>query len=74
MAIGDSLNDAVGKGKEFFDQNKDKLQDALKSDQAESVSDKILDGVAGLAKKVAPGAAGKIDEVRDTVDKSIGNE
>ncbi len=74
MGIEESVGDAVNKGKEFFEQNKDKVQETLKSEQAEGISDKILDGVAGFAKKVAPGAADKIDEVRDNVDKSIGNE
>jgi len=74
MAIGDSVNDAINKGKEFLEQNKANIEGALKSEQAEGVSDKILDGLSDLAKKVAPDAAGKIDEVRDNVDKSIGNE
>ena len=68
------IDDALGKGKELFEQNKDKVEQALKSDQAEEISDKILDGVAGFAKKIAPGAAEKIDEVRDTIDKQVGNE
>lgn len=68
------IDDALGKGKELFEQNKDKVEQALKSDQAEEISDKILDGVAGFAKKIAPGAADKIDEVRDTIDKQVGND
>lgn len=74
MGIEDSINDTVNKGKEFVEQNKEKIDEALHSEQAEGISDKILDGVAGFAKKVAPGAADKIDEVRDNVDKSVGNE
>lgn len=74
MGIEDSINDTVNKGKEFVEQNKEKIDEAIHSEQAEGISDKILDGVAGFAKKVAPGAADKIDEVRDNVDKSIGNE
>ena len=68
------IDDAVNKGKEFFEQNKDKVEEALKSEEAEGISDKILDGVAGFAKKVAPGAADQIDDVRDNVDKAVGNE
>ncbi|SJN26145.1 hypothetical protein FM104_05135 [Microbacterium esteraromaticum] len=68
------IEDMVNKGKDLFEQNKDKIDDALKSDQAEQISDKVLDGVAGFAKKVAPGSADQIDDVRDNVDKSVGNE
>ena len=55
-------------------QNKDKLAEAVKSEQAEDISDKVLDGVADFAKKIAPGAADKIDEIRDSADKAVGNE
>lgn len=68
------IDDIVNKGKELFEENKDKVEQALKSEQAEGISDKVLDGAAGLAKKVAPGAADQIDGVRDNIDKSIGNE
>lgn len=74
MAIEDSINDAVHKGKEFLEQNKETLEGALKSEQAEGISDKVLDGLADFAKKIAPDAADKIDEVRENVDKSVGNE
>lgn len=74
MGIEDSVSNTVNKGKEIFEQNKEKIGEALKSEQAEGISDKVLDGVAGFAKKVAPGAADKIDEVRDNLDKSVGNE
>lgn len=74
MSIGDSVNDAINKGKDFLEQNKDNIEGALKSEQAEGISDKVLDGLSDLAKKIAPDAADKIDEVRDNVDKSIGNE
>ncbi|GAA2912379.1 hypothetical protein GCM10017596_12260 [Microbacterium keratanolyticum] len=74
MGIGDSVNDAINKGKDFLEQNKDNIEGALKSEQAEGISDKVLDGLSDLAKKIAPDAADKIDEVRDNVDKNIGNE
>lgn len=74
MGLEDAINDAVNKGKEFIEQNKEKIDGVLHSEQAEGISDKILDGAADLAKKVAPGAAEQIDGVRDTVDKSVGNE
>lgn len=68
------IDDAINKGKDLYEQNKDKLADAVKSEQAEDISDKVLDGVADFAKKVAPGAADKIDEIRDAADKQVGNE
>lgn len=68
------IEDAVNKGKELFEQNKDKIEEAVKSEQAEDISDKVLDGVADFAKKIAPGAADKIDEIRDGADKAVGNE
>ncbi|GAB3595222.1 hypothetical protein [Microbacterium tumbae] len=68
------IEDIVNKGKDAFEQNKDKIEEVVKSEQAEDVSDKVLDGIADFAKKVAPGAADKIDEIRDNVDKSVGNE
>src|SRR4051794_20903884 len=68
------IEDIVNKGKDLFEQNKDKIEEAVKSEQAEDVSDKVLDGVADFAKKIAPGAADKIDEIRDGADKAVGNE
>lgn len=69
------IDDIVDKGKELFEQHKDKVEDALKSEQAESISDKLLDGAADLANKVTGGKfAEQIDDVRENVDKSIGNE
>lgn len=69
-----AIDDIVNKGKDLYEQNKDKISDALRSDQAEEISDNILDGVAGFAKKVAPGASDQIDSARDAADKAIGNE
>ncbi|BDZ40606.1 hypothetical protein [Microbacterium suwonense] len=68
------LDDLVNKGKAAYEQNKDKIDAAVHSEQAEDISDKVLDGVADFAKKVAPGASEKIDEIRDAADKSVGNE
>lgn len=69
------IDDLVNKGKELFEQNKDKVGEALNSDKAESISDKILDGAADLAKKVLPDEHdAKIDEIRDNVDKNIGKD
>ena len=68
------FDDAINKGKDFFEQNKDRIDEALKSQQAEEISDNVLDGVAGFAKKIAPNAGEQIDGVRDNLDRSIGNE
>ncbi|GAA1443733.1 Rv0909 family putative TA system antitoxin [Leifsonia poae] len=67
------LDDITNKAKEFLDSGA--VKDALSSEQAEGVSDKLLDGVADAAKKVS---GGKFDEqiegARDAADKKVGNE
>ena len=69
------IEDLVNKGKEFLEQNKGKIEETLKYDQAEEVSDKVLDSAAEFVKKVAPeSVADKVDGVRDTIDSKIGNE
>lgn len=72
--ISMGIEDAVNKGKDLFEQNKEKIEEAVKSEQAEEISDKVLDGVADFAKKIAPGAADQIDDIRGNVDKAVGNE
>jgi hypothetical protein len=69
------IDDLVNQGKEFLDQNKDKIDDALKSEQAEGISDGALDAAADFVKKIAPDSVdAHVDGVRDSVDKSVGNE
>jgi hypothetical protein len=69
------IDDLVNQGKEFLDQNKDKIDDALKSEQAEGISDGALDAAADFVKKIAPDSVdGHVDGVRDSVDKAVGNE
>lgn len=69
------IDDLVNKGKEFLEQNKDKIEEALKSEQAEGVSDSALDAGAEFVKKIAPDSVDThVDGVRDTIDKSVGNE
>ncbi|WP_314505736.1 hypothetical protein [uncultured Microbacterium sp.] len=69
------IEDLVNQGKDFLDQNKDKIAETLKSEQAEGVSDGALDAAADFVKKVAPETAhGTVDGVRDNLDKSVGNE
>jgi hypothetical protein len=69
------IDDLVNQGKQFLDQNKGKIGDALKSEQAEGASDKALDAAADFVKKVAPDSIDRhVDGVRDNIDKSVGNE
>jgi hypothetical protein len=69
------IDDLVNQGKEFLEQNKDRIEDVIKSDQAEDVSDKALDAAADFVKKVAPDNVDQhVDGVRDNIDKAIGNE
>lgn len=68
------IDDLINQGKQFLDQNKDKISEALKSDKAEEISDSALAAGAEFVKKIAPDEHdAKIDEVRDNIDKSIGN-
>jgi len=68
-----NMDDITNKAKAFLNDNK--VKDALNSEQAENISDKLLDGVAGLAKKVTGGKFDEqIDKARDQVDDSIGND
>ncbi|GGK92092.1 hypothetical protein JOE58_001597 [Curtobacterium luteum] len=67
------FDDITKKAQQFLQDGK--VQDALKSEQAENVSDKVLDGVADAVKKATGGKFDdKIDGARDNVDKHIGNE
>ncbi|MEN0085583.1 MAG: antitoxin [Leifsonia sp.] len=67
------FDDITKKAQEFL--NDPKVKDALNSEQAEDISDKLLDGVAGAAKKVTGGKFDdKIDGARDEADKHVGNE
>lgn len=69
------IDDLVNQGKEFLDQNKDKIDDVITSEQAEDVSDNVLDAAADFVKKVAPdGIDQHVDGVRDGIDKAIGKE
>jgi len=69
------IDDLVNQGKELFEQNKDKIGDLLKSEQVEGISDKVLDGAADFAKKLAPDQFdGTIDDVRKNIDGAVGSE
>lgn len=68
------IDDIVNQGKAFLEQNKDKIGEALKSDQAEDVSDNVLDAAADFVKKVAPDSIDQhVDSVRDAADGAIGS-
>ncbi|WP_139415958.1 Rv0909 family putative TA system antitoxin [Agromyces laixinhei] len=69
-----SLDDITKKAQDFIEDNQDKITEVLNSEQAEDISDKVLDGVADAAKKVAGDHADKIDAVRDNIDGAIGTE
>lgn len=72
MAGFDDISKSVG---DFVNDNKDTIDGAVHSEQAEGVSDGILDGVAGFANKVTGGKfEEQIDGARDAADKQVGNE
>lgn len=67
------IDDITKKAQEFLGDNK--VKDALKSEQAEGISDKLLDGVSDVANKVTGGKfSDQIDGARDAADKAVGNE
>jgi hypothetical protein len=69
------IDDLVNKGKGLYEKNKDRVDEALRSDQAEDISDRVLDGASNLAKKILPDSVdGKIDETRDNIDRAVGND
>ncbi|QEO09124.1 Rv0909 family putative TA system antitoxin [Protaetiibacter larvae] len=70
-----AFEDLSKKAAEFIDDNKDKIGDALKSEQAEEVSDKVLDGAESLGDKITGGKfAEQLKGARDAADGAIGNE
>ena len=75
--VGDmgALDDLTKKAQDFVEENKDAITEAINSEQAEDISDKVLDGVAEAAKKVTPDEHdAKVDDVRASIDKKIGTE
>ncbi|UOQ87776.1 antitoxin [Agromyces endophyticus] len=70
-----SIDDVTKAAQDFIEDNKEKIGEALKSEQAEGVSDSVLDSVADLAKKVTGGKFDEhIDGARDAADGAVGNE
>jgi len=67
------FDDITKKAQEFLKDGK--VQDALKSEQAEGVSDRVLGGVADAVKKATGGKFDdKIDGAREQADERLGNE
>lgn len=67
------VDEAVAKAKEMYEKISETVGGALNSDQAEQVTDSILDAVSDFAKKILPEQFhAKIDEVRDQVDRAVG--
>ncbi len=67
------VDEAVAKMKETYEKISQTVGGALDSDQAEQVTDSILDAVSDFAKKILPEQFhAKIDEVRDQVDRAVG--
>jgi hypothetical protein len=70
-----ALDDITKKAQDFVEENKDAINDALNSEQAEDISDKLLGGVTEAAKKVVPEEHhDKVDDVATNIDKAIGTE
>lgn len=69
------LDDLAKQAGNLFEQNKDTIDAALKSEQAEEISDKVLDAAADLANKITGGKfAEQVGGVREAADKAIGNK
>lgn len=67
------IDDLTAKAKDFL--SDDRVKDALKSEQAENVSDSVLDGVADVVNKVTGGKfEAQVDGARDAADKAVGTE
>ncbi|TPW74631.1 antitoxin [Schumannella soli] len=67
------LDDITKKAQEFL--GSDDVKNVLKSEQAEDISDKVLDGVADAVNKVTGGKfEEQVDGARDAADKAIGTE
>lgn len=69
------IEDLTKQAGDFAKENADKVSEALKSEQAEGISDKVLDGAADLANKLTGGKfADQVQSARDAADGAIGNE
>lgn len=67
------FDDITKKAQEFLAD--DKVKDALNSEQAEGISDKLLDGAEDVVNKVTGGKfEGQVGEARENADKHVGNQ
>ncbi|TQL41909.1 antitoxin protein of toxin-antitoxin system [Homoserinimonas aerilata] len=67
------FDDITKKAQEFLAD--DKVKDALKSEQAEDISDKVLDGAEDVVNKVTGGKfAGQVGDARAEADKRVGTD
>jgi len=67
------FDDVTKKAQEFL--NDDKVKDALKSEQAEDISDKLLDGAEDAVNKITGGKfEGQVGDARDNADKHVGDQ
>jgi len=68
-----NMDDITKKAKAFLEN--DKVKEALGSQKAEDVSDKLLDSLSDTVKKTSGGKFdGQIDGARDSADKKVGND
>ena len=66
------FDDISKKAQQFLKDGK--VQEALKSEKAEGVSDQVLDAVAGAVDKATGGQhADKIRKARDAADRKLGD-
>jgi cobalamin biosynthesis protein CbiD len=73
--VSAKAEEVTDRAKAFVDQNKDKIEEALKSDEAEEVSDKLIHGLADGLKKVTGGKFDEqIDKTAADLDGKIGND
>lgn len=72
--LGKQASELAGRAGDFAKQNSGKIEEALHSEQAEGISDKLLDGAADLANKITGGKhSDQVAEFRDNLDGKIGN-
>lgn len=67
-----AFDDITKKATAFL--NSDQAKQALKSEQAENISDKVLDGVADAVDKATGGKhRDKIQDAKEAADRKVGN-
>lgn len=67
------FDDIAKKAQEFL--GSDKVKDALKSEKAEGVSDKVLDGVEDAVNKATGGKfRDQVGSAREQADKKVGDK